>query len=92
MRFARTRRDEERFKCELEAGRTVQQVLIPEEIPTIPGLALDCTYKPAGQVGGDFYQIIPMAPGGVLVAIGDVSGKGMPAAIRVPGLVSGLEH
>jgi hypothetical protein len=42
LRFARTRRDEERFKSELEAARTVQQVLIPEEIPAIPGLALEC--------------------------------------------------
>jgi len=87
LRFARTRRDEERMSSELEAARTVQQVLIPEEIPTIPGLALECVYKPAGQVGGDFFQILPTPSNGALIVIGDVSGKGMPAAMAVSLLV-----
>jgi serine phosphatase RsbU (regulator of sigma subunit) len=87
LRFARTRRDEERYKTELEAARTVQQVLIPEEIPAIPGLAIECVYKPAGQVGGDFFQIIPTPDNGALIVIGDVSGKGMPAAMAVSLLV-----
>ncbi|MGA8669475.1 MAG: PP2C family protein-serine/threonine phosphatase [Terracidiphilus sp.] len=86
-RFARSRRDEERFKSELEAARTVQQVLIPEEIPAIPGLALECVYKPAGEVSGDFFQILPTPSNGVLIVIGDVSGKGMPAAMTVSLLV-----
>ena len=90
FRFVRTRSDEERYKTELEAARTVQQVLVPEEIPTIPGFALASVYKPAGQVGGDFFQFIPIANGGVLVAIGDVSGKGMPAAMTVALLVGTL--
>jgi hypothetical protein len=87
LRFARSRRDEERFKAELEAARTVQQVLIPEEIPAIPGLALECVYKPAGQVGGDFFQILRTSNNGALIVIGDVSGKGMPAAMAVSLLV-----
>ena len=87
LRFARTRRDEERMSSELEAARTVQQVLIPEEIPTIPGLALECVYKPAGQVGGDFFQILGTANNSALIVIGDVSGKGMPAAMAVSLLV-----
>lgn len=87
LRFARTRRDEERLASELEAARTVQQILIPEDIPAIPGLALDCVYKPAGQVGGDFFQILPIANNGALIVIGDVSGKGMPAAMAVSLLV-----
>ena len=73
--------------AELEAARTVQQVLIPEEIPAIPGFALESVYKPAGEVGGDFFQILPAANGGVLAVIGDVSGKGMPAAMTVALLV-----
>jgi hypothetical protein len=87
LRFARTRRDEERMASELEAARTVQQVLIPEEIPNIPGLVLECVYKPAGQVGGDFFQILPTSNNGALIVIGDVSGKGMPAAMAVSLLV-----
>jgi sigma-B regulation protein RsbU (phosphoserine phosphatase) len=90
LRFVRTRSHEERYKTELEAARTVQQVLVPDEIPTIPGFALASVYKPAGQVGGDFFQIIPITNGGVLVAIGDVSGKGMPAAMTVALLVGTL--
>ncbi|HKF50366.1 MAG TPA: SpoIIE family protein phosphatase [Terracidiphilus sp.] len=87
LRFARSRRDEERLKNELEAARAVQQVLVPEEIPTIPGFAIEAVYHPAGEVGGDFFQIIPAASGGVLVVVGDVSGKGMPAAMTVSLLV-----
>jgi hypothetical protein len=87
LRFARKSRDEERYKNELEAARIVQQVLVPAESPSVPGFAIEAVYKPAGQVGGDFYQIIPTASGGVLVAIGDVSGKGMPAAMTVSLLV-----
>jgi serine phosphatase RsbU (regulator of sigma subunit) len=73
--------------AELEAARTVQQVLIPQEIPSVPGFAIQSVYKPAGQVGGDFFQILPVHGGGVLVVIGDVSGKGMPAAMTVSLLV-----
>ena len=87
LRFARSRRDEEQMKSELEAARVVQQVLVPAENPSIPGFAIEVVYRPAGQVGGDFYQVIPTASGGVLVAIGDVSGKGMPAAMTMSLLV-----
>jgi serine phosphatase RsbU (regulator of sigma subunit) len=47
-------------------------------------------YKPFGEVGGDFFQILPLEDGSVLVAIGDVSGKGMPAAMTVALLVGTL--
>jgi hypothetical protein len=90
LRFARTRRDEERHASELEAARVVQQVLVPEDIPAVPGFRIESVYKPAGQVGGDFFQILPAKDGGVLVAIGDVSGKGMPAAMTVSLLVGTL--
>jgi serine phosphatase RsbU (regulator of sigma subunit) len=80
-------REHARVAAELEAARIVQHVLIPEEIPAIPGFALQSVYKPAGEVGGDFFQILPTAGGGVLVVIGDVSGKGIPAAMTVSLLV-----
>ena len=90
LRFARTRRDEERHAAELEAARAVQQVLVPEDIPAIPGFRIESVYKPAQEVGGDFFQIIPLPDGGLLAAIGDVSGKGMPAAMTVSLLVGTL--
>jgi hypothetical protein len=83
----RDRREKQRMAAELEAARSVQQVLIPEEIPAIPGFAIQSLFKPAGEVGGDFFQIVPARNGGVLVVIGDVSGKGMPAAMTVSLLV-----
>ncbi len=85
--FARSRRDEERLSAELESARTVQQVLIPNEIPSVPGFEIQCVSLPCGHVGGDFFQVIPIAAGGTLIAIGDVSGKGMPAAMTVSLLV-----
>jgi hypothetical protein len=87
LRFARSRRDEERLAGEMESARTVQQVLIPTEIPPVPGFAIHCVYKPAGQVGGDFFQVVPLDSGGALIVVGDVSGKGMPAAMTVSLLV-----
>jgi hypothetical protein len=86
-RFIRVTRDEQRAAAEFEAARVVQQVLVPVENPTIPGFRIDSLYLPAGQVGGDFYQVIPNGSGGVLVVVGDVSGKGMPAAMTVSLLV-----
>jgi stage II sporulation SpoE-like protein len=86
-RFARSRRDEESLESEFEAARAVQQVLIPDEVPTIPGFQIQAVYQPASQVGGDFFQIVATKTGAALVVIGDVSGKGMPAAMTVSLLV-----
>jgi serine phosphatase RsbU (regulator of sigma subunit) len=88
--YARSRRDEERLESELEAARTVQNVLIADEIPQVPGFQVQAVYRPASQVGGDFFQILPVDGGGLVVAIGDVSGKGMPAAMTVSLLVGTL--
>jgi serine phosphatase RsbU (regulator of sigma subunit) len=61
--------------------------LIPDEIPNVPGFRIESVYKPAGEVGGDFFQILPIEDNGLLVVIGDVSGKGIPAAMTVSLLV-----
>jgi hypothetical protein len=90
LRFVRSRRDEERFRSELQAARSVQSVLVPDEVPGVPGFRIQSVYTPAGEVGGDFFQVIPLPDGGVLAAIGDVSGKGMPAAMTVSLLVGVL--
>jgi len=87
LRFARSRHEEDVLKSEMEAAREVQQVLIPDAIPSVPGFKVESIYKPAGEVGGDFFQILATPEGGVLIVIGDVSGKGMPAAMTVSLLV-----
>jgi len=86
----RDRSEKQRLAAELAASRAVQQVLIPEEFPAVAGFEIQSVYKPYGEVGGDFYQILPLPNGGVLIAIGDVSGKGMPAAMMVSLLVGTL--
>jgi hypothetical protein len=87
LRYARTAKQEQRLRTEMESARTVQQILVPEEVPSIPGFSIQAVYHPAGEVGGDFYQVLPTPNGGLLAVIGDVSGKGMPAAMTVSLLV-----
>ena len=93
-RFSRTSRHEDDMEREREAARSVQQLLITESIVNHSGLVIHSVYRPAGQVGGDFFQILPLehgeAAGSVLIAIGDVSGKGLPAAMTVSMLVGTL--
>ena len=86
----RLRRIQDRTRAieqEVAAARSVQQILIPAETPSVPGLAIETVYKPAGVVGGDFFQVLPLPSGGALAVVGDVSGKGMPAAMTVSLLV-----
>jgi phosphoserine phosphatase RsbU/P len=68
---------------EIQNARELQQVLVPEAVPTLPGFTLTSAYRPAQEVGGDFFQIIPRSDGGTLVVLGDVSGKGLKAAMTV---------
>jgi len=84
------RREKQRLAAELAASRVVQHVLIPENTPSIQGFQIQSVYEPFEEVGGDFYQILATPDGGVLIAIGDVSGKGMPAAMTVSLLVGTL--
>lgn len=74
-------RSGERLRIELSAARDVQQQLVPLALPAIAGYAFDPVYLPATEVGGDFYQVFQKAEGSALVAIGDVSGKGLKAAM-----------
>ncbi len=65
-------------------SRTLQQTLIPPEIPHIPGLDVAAVYRPAGdgeEIGGDFYDVFQIGVDDWMVAIGDVQGKGANAAV-----------
>lgn len=75
---------------ELAAAQQVQQVLLPEQIESVPGFQVETVYQPAQQVGGDFFQILPASHGGLLVFVGDVAGKGLPAAMLVSVLVGAI--
>ncbi len=89
-RFARTSREQDRAASEFEAARSLQHVLIPDELPTIPGLSIATAYHPAQEVGGDFFQVIPLPGGETLIVVGDVSGKGLKAAMNVSVIVGAL--
>ena len=89
-RFLKSQRAREQWRLEMEQARQVQHVLIPEEFPSIPGFALESDYRPAQQVGGDFFQILAGPDGSMLAVIGDVSGKGLRAAMLVSLIVGAV--
>ncbi len=71
---------------EFKSARELQQVLIPESLPALPGFAFTSAYRPAQEVGGDFFQVIPLEgeyEGSTMILLGDVSGKGLKAAMTV---------
>jgi hypothetical protein len=82
--------DKATLESELAAAREMQRLMVPEELPTSPGFAIESIYHPASQVGGDFFQVIPLGNGQTLVVIGDVSGKGLSAAMIVSMLIGML--
>jgi hypothetical protein len=67
---------------EYRSAREVQQRLVPAILPAIPGFELHAAYLPAAQVGGDFYQIFRQSDSSSLIVLGDVSGKGLTAAMK----------
>ena len=88
-RFQKTSREQERAQAELEAARSMQEVMLPQKIGSIPGFAIEAVYIPAQEVGGDFFRLFPGKDGSLLIVIGDVSGKGVKAAMLVS-LIVGL--
>jgi len=71
----------ERATHELELARKIQQGLLPHGFPEVKGWAFDAFYRPAREVGGDFYDWLELPDGRLAVIIGDVSDKGIPAAL-----------
>jgi serine phosphatase RsbU (regulator of sigma subunit)/anti-sigma regulatory factor (Ser/Thr protein kinase) len=71
----------QRFEQELEVARLIQQNFLPKELPDLPGWQVAAYYRPAREVGGDFYDVIPLSDGRVAFVVGDVTDKGVPAAL-----------
>ena len=91
-RFLRIQRNQERAASELEAARSVQELMIPREKLETPGFEVESIYNPATEVGGDFFHVQPTGDGGLLVVIGDVTGKGLKAAMNVSMLMGALRR
>jgi serine phosphatase RsbU (regulator of sigma subunit) len=69
------------LKNDLEIAREIQQAMLPRAAYQAPGVEAFGMTRPANTVGGDFYDIVPLPDGRVLLALGDVAGKGSPAAL-----------
>ena len=84
------RHQRERMNREIEIAREVQQRLFPQSMPHMPGVDLGGMCRPASEVGGDYYDLIAMDDGHLGFAIGDVSGKGISAALIMASLRASL--
>lgn len=71
----------ERIEQELRVARLIQETLLPREVPVLPGWNIAAFWRPAREVGGDFYDFITLSDGRLAIVIGDVTDKGVPSAI-----------
>lgn len=74
-------RERERIDQELKVAQLIQQQFLPETLPDLPTWHVAAFYRPARTVGGDFYDFITMPDGRVMIVVGDVTDKGVPAAL-----------
>jgi serine phosphatase RsbU (regulator of sigma subunit)/predicted ester cyclase len=74
-------RERERIEQELRVARRIQQALLPKVTPELDGWQLAACYRPARQVGGDFYDFLELPNGLLGIVVGDATGHGMPAAL-----------
>ncbi|MFZ0518059.1 MAG: GAF domain-containing SpoIIE family protein phosphatase [Acidobacteriaceae bacterium] len=87
-----TARERAAFAAELQAASTVQQLLLQSASRPTPGFQVDSVYLPASEVGGDFFFVSPAPDGSLTAIVGDVSGKGLPAAMRVAMILGALRR
>ena len=74
-------RERERIEQELHVAQLIQQQFLPTELPELGGWNVAAFYRPARTVGGDFYDLIELSDGRIMVVAGDVTDKGVPAAL-----------
>ena len=91
-RFRASQRRQQAIIEDVKQAQEVQQVLIPKQFPQVPGLTIESEYRPAREVGGDFFHIQPAGDGSLLIIAGDVSGKGLKAAMTVSTIIGALRN
>ena len=89
-KYLRTQTEKATLEGEMAAAHEIQRVMVPENLPPIRGYAVESVYFPAEEVGGDFFQLMCLKSGRTLIVIGDVSGKGLRAAMIVSMIVGML--
>jgi serine phosphatase RsbU (regulator of sigma subunit) len=81
QRLKQEERERERIEQELLVARRIQQASLPKEVPPLEGWEISPHYRPAREVGGDFYDFFELEDGRLGVVVGDATGKGVPAAL-----------
>lgn len=90
-RLAASVRTQRQMALDVKQAQEVQQMIVPEARVEHPGLSIESVYRPAREVGGDFFQILPHpTDGSLLVVAGDVAGKGLQAGMLVALLVGAI--
>ncbi len=79
-----------RLDRELEVARSIQKALLPPEVASIPHTEVAAYSRPCSVVGGDFYDFVPISEHELVISVGDISGKGMGAALLMSGVQGGL--
>ena len=83
--------EQQKLQKEMEIARSIQMNLLPRSYPQLPGYEMSAMSKPAERVGGDYYDFLPLAQRRCGLAMGDVSGKGVPAALLIATLRASLQ-
>lgn len=81
LRTIESQREQQRTEQEFKFAREIQTSFLPQILPSTPEISFAAAYRPARIVGGDFYDVVEGGPGEYFFVIGDVSGKGVPAAL-----------
>lgn len=81
-----------KMRAELEVARKIQSNLLHQSWPEIPGIRIQARCQPAREVGGDFFEVFMHPQGDIWLAVGDVSGKGVPAALFMASAISVLRR
>ena len=92
-RLLKSIHNQRQMALDVKQAQEVQQVILPESRTVLPGLVVESEYRPAREVGGDFFQIIPdKGDGSLVIVAGDVTGKGLKAGMLVAVLVGAIRN
>ena len=86
--YQRTQLQAEQMRAELEVARQIQHNLLRQTLPEVDGVRVQASCFPAREVGGDFFEVFAHPKGDIWLAVGDVSGKGVPAALFMASAIS----